>query len=153
MDLGNAKGLTRSTSDALSKNTKSKLFRPLVNLLTLKLNQELVSEIAPEAELSFVLEPVVDASTAKELSDAGVITKNEARAVLNFDPVPGGDRLAVRVGNQYIVMDEEGNPEGGVANNETSTADPVTDNKESVDENDITDDKKDKKKKKKEEVK
>jgi len=145
MDLGNAKGLTRSTSDALSKNTRSKLFRPLVNLLTLKLNQELVKELAPDAELSFVLEPVVDASTAKELSDAGIITKNEARAVLNFDKVEGGDALAVRVGNQYIVLDASGQPTGGVVNNETSTASATTGNKESVDENDIVDDKKKKK--------
>ena len=148
MDLGNAKGLTRSTSDALSKNTRSKLFRPLVNLLTLKLNQELVREIAPDAELSFVLEPVVDASTAKELSDAGVITKNEARAVLNFDKVEGGDALAVRVGNQYIVLDASGQPTGGatgIQDNETSTASATTNNKDSVDETDIIDDKKKKK--------
>jgi hypothetical protein len=145
MDLGNAKGLTRSTSDAQSKSSRSKLFRPLVNLLTLKLNQELVKEITPDAELSFVLEPVVDASTAKELSDAGIITKNEARAVLNFDKVEGGDALAVRVGNQYIVLDATGQPVGGVTNDETSTSSPVTDNKDSVDENDIIDDKKKKK--------
>jgi hypothetical protein len=150
VDLGNAKGVTRSTSDALSKNTRSKLFRPLVNLLTIKLNHELVKEIAPDAKLTFVLEPVVDASTAKELSDAGIITKNEARAVLNFDKVEGGDALAVRVGNQYIVLDASGQPTGGVAgiqDNETSTANATTDNKESVDETDIIEDKPKKKKK------
>ncbi len=148
MDLGNAKGLTRSTADKMAKNSRSKLFRPLVNLLTLKLNQELVREIAPDAELSFVLEPVVDASTAKELSDAGIITKNEARAVLNFPKVEGGDALAVRVGNQYIVLDAAGQPTGpGIQDNETSTATATTDNKDSVDETDIIDDKKKKKKK------
>jgi phage portal protein BeeE len=150
VDLGEAQGLTRSTSDALSKNTRSKLFRPLVNLLTIKLNQELVQEIAPGAELKFVLEPVVDASTAKELSDAGVITKNEARAVLNFPPVAGGDALAVRVGNQYIVMNDDGSvgdTTDGTSGDAQSIASPVEDNKDSVDENDIIDDKKKKKKK------
>jgi hypothetical protein len=148
VDLGEAQGLTRSTSDALSKNTRSKLFRPLVNLLTLKLNQELVKEIAPDATLKFVLEPVVDASTAKELSDAGVITKNEARAVLNFPSIPGGDKLAVRVGNQYIVMNDDGSvgtTTDGTSGDAQSTASPVEDNKDSVDEDDIIDDKKKKK--------
>ena len=149
VDLGEAQGLTRSTTDALSRNTRSKLFRPLVNLLTIKLNQEFVKEIAPGAELSFVLEPVVDASTAKELSDAGIITKNEARRVLNFDEVPGGDALAVRVGNQYIVLDAEGKPSGtGITNNETSDTKPTTDNKDQVDENVLIEDKPKKKKKK-----
>lgn len=152
LDLGDANGLTRSTTDSLWKSGRSKLFRPLVNLISLKLNKELVQEIAPNAELKFVLEPVVDASTSKELSDAGIITKNEARKVLNFDPVPGGDRLSVRVGNQYIVLDDDGGIPGGTSSNETSDTSETTDNENLVDEDTITDDKKDKPKSKKKKV-
>lgn len=129
LDTGDGSGLTKGTADRLWKTGRSKLFRPLVNLLTIKLNNELVKEISPGAELSFVLEPVVDASTAKELSDAGIITKNEARRVLNFDEVPGGDRLAVRVGNQYIVLDDDGGIPSGISNNDTSNTKPVDDSK------------------------
>jgi hypothetical protein len=76
------------------------------------------------------MEPVVDASTALELSDGGIITKNEARKVLNFDPVDGGDALAVRVGNQYIVLQADGSvpPEqmpDGQSKNDTSNANTV----------------------------
>jgi hypothetical protein len=152
LDTGDAGGLTRATADRLWKTSRSKLFRPLVNLLTIKLNKELVREIAPGAELSFVMEPVVDASTALELSDGGVITKNEARKVLNFDPVDGGDALAVRVGNQYIVLQADGSvpPEqipDGQSKNDTSNA-KATDDSEVP-----TDEVQPKKKKKKEKVK
>tara|TARA_B100001964_G_scaffold32662_1_gene34395 strand:- start:7962 stop:9479 length:1518 start_codon:yes stop_codon:yes gene_type:complete len=124
-DLGDAQGLTRATVDRLYKTGRSKLFRPLVNLIANKLNKELISEISPNAKLSFVLEPVVDASTAREMSDAGIITKNEARKALNFDPVPGGDRLAVRVGNQYLVLDDDGGVPTGISNNEISNTEPT----------------------------
>ncbi len=135
LDTGDGSGLTRATADRLWKTSRSKLFRPLVNLLTIKLNKELVKEISPGAELSFVMEPVVDASTALELSDGGVITKNEARKVLNFDPVPGGDKLAVRVGNQYIVLDNDGGTPSGISNNELSNTKPTEDNENLIDEN------------------
>jgi len=124
-DLGDANGLTRATVDRLFKTGRSKLFRPLVNLITNKINQELISEIYPDTTISFVLEPVVDASTAREMSDAGIITKNEARKALNFDPVPGGDRLAVRVGNQYLVLDDDGGAGSGTTSNEVSNANPT----------------------------
>ncbi len=106
MDIGSAEGLTRASADRLWKTGRSKLFKPLVNLITVKLNAELIPEIAPNTKIKFVLEPPVDAATAKELSDAGLITKNEAREALGFDRVDGGDKLAVRVGNQYLVLDE-----------------------------------------------
>ncbi|GAF80947.1 unnamed protein product, partial [marine sediment metagenome] len=154
LDTGDAGGLTRATADRLWKTSRSKLFRPLVNLLTVKLNKELVKEIAPGAELTFVMEPVVDASTALELSDGGIITKNEARKVLNFDTVPGGDSLAVRVGNQYIVLQADGSvPPGqlpdadGQSKSETSNASPVDKTEVPVEEVQP------KKKKKKEKVK
>jgi hypothetical protein len=59
------------------------------------------------------------------MSDAGIITKNEARKALNFDPVPGGDRLAVRVGNQYLVLDDDGGVPTGISNNEISNTEPI----------------------------
>ena len=39
LDTGDGAGLTRATADRLWKTSRSKLFRPLVNLLTIKLNQ------------------------------------------------------------------------------------------------------------------
>lgn len=151
LDTGDAGGLTRATADRLWKTSRSKLFRPLVNLLTVKLNQELVKEIAPHAELSFVMEPVVDASTALELSDGGVITKNEARKVLNFDPVPGGDSLAVRVGNQYIVLQADGSvPQNQESDGQSKNA---TSNAQTVDNSEVPTNETQPKKKKKEKEK
>jgi hypothetical protein len=94
-----------------------------------------------------VIDPVVDASTGKELSDAGIITKNEARKVLNFDPVPGGDRLAVRIGNQYLVLDDMGMPNGMSDTNTSDASSTVDKDKNSVDEQTIEDAETKKKKK------
>ena len=149
-DLGDANGLTRSTVDRLFKTGRSKLFRPLVNLLTIKLNNELIREIDIDTTLSFVLEPVVDAESARAMSDAGIITKNEARKALNFDPIPGGDRISVRVGNQYLVLSDDGSVVGGASNDITSDTSVVTDDNLSNEEDKgIIEDKEVKPKKKK----
>lgn len=152
LDTGDGAGLTRATADRLWKTGRSKLFRPLINLLSVKLNQELVKEIAPKAELKFQLDPIVDASTAQELSDAGIITKNEARKILNFDSIPGADKLSMRVGNQVILVDSI-EMSTGVSGNSLSDASPISDNENLVDEVDIENSEVKKPKKKKEKVK
>jgi len=100
MEMQNLRGLPIGTAREMHKITYSQLIRPIMKLMEDVFNREIVDEFDPRLKFEWVLEPVEDpetkARTLAVLVDRGIITKNEAREMLGFEPVPEGEGLIPR---------------------------------------------------------
>jgi len=103
--------VSRQVADTSYKSSQSKMVSPVMVMVAGAINLNIVEEFDQEAEFIFnrnSQESFNDqANGLVDLSDRGMITVNEARLKLGFDPVPSGDLRTYRLGNEVAVIDEK----------------------------------------------
>ncbi len=102
--------VARGVAESSFASSQSKLTQPLMTTTQEMLNLEVVEELAEDAKFIYVRIPQESldsrSKSYSDLSDRGLITVNEARLNLGFDPVKGGDLRTVRLGNEVAPFDE-----------------------------------------------
>ncbi len=108
---------SRGGAEMTDKIAKSKLITPLVKLLEDKFTYELfVSEFKLPVQLQFI-KSTLNAQEFYDISrgtallvNSGVINANEARQNLGLLPISSGVKRIGKLGNEFVVFDEEGTP-------------------------------------------
>jgi hypothetical protein len=103
--------VARGVADASFKSSQSKLIFPLMALVGSALNRGIVRTFNKKYILMWSKVPQEGFETKStalgELVDRGIISDNEARLPLGFDPVQGGDGRSVKTGNERVPLDEK----------------------------------------------
>jgi HK97 family phage portal protein len=102
--------VARGVADASFRSSQSKLIFPLMQIIGNSLNRGVIKEFDSDYKLIWSRIPQEDfntrASGLGQLLDRGIITDNEARLPLGYDPVKGGDTRSVKLGNERVPLDE-----------------------------------------------
>jgi HK97 family phage portal protein len=103
--------VARGVAESSFASSQSKLTQPMMTTTAEMLNLEIVEELNDKAKFIYVRIPQESLDSRSksyaDLTDRGLITANEARLNLGFDPVKGGDLRTVRLGNEVAPFDEE----------------------------------------------
>lgn len=101
--------VARGVADISFKSTQSKLITPMMKLITEVLNVEVIRELNLNAEFMFVRPPtetfIQQVDGWVTLWEKGLASRNRALLALGQDPVEGGDRFSVLLGNEVVFLD------------------------------------------------
>ena len=101
--------VARGVADASFKSSQSKLIFPLMTIVGNAYNRGIVREFNKKYNLIWSRIPQEDfgarATGLVSLVNAGLISDNEARLPLGYDPVKGGDGRSVKLGNERVPLD------------------------------------------------
>lgn len=101
----------RGTAEVSQQTASSKLILPLQQRITIFLNRDVLYELNPDYQISFV--PRHNQRSAETVAGiislwkSGIYTRNNALRDLGKDPVKGGDLHTVLLGNEVVPLDEE----------------------------------------------
>lgn len=114
--MGDTESTPRATAEVQLDASHSHLIGPILELLQAKINSRIVPMLTPEElagtlEFRFIMERDLTeaerdlrASRLDRLVKAGILSRNEAREELGYDPVANGDLLTVDAGQQSLVV-------------------------------------------------
>lgn len=101
--------VARGVAESSFKSSQSKLIFPLMTMIGNSFNRGVVKEFNPKYHIIWSKVPQegfeVKAGALGQAVDRGLITDNEARLPLGFDPLPGGDTRSVKLGNERVPLD------------------------------------------------
>lgn len=103
--LGNTTTANRASAEAIEYSFNKNTITPIIQKMIEQLNEFLVPYFADNLYLDF--EPLATADRQAEINEINVlvdrvITKNEAREILGYDAIDGGDTLDI--GGSFIEM-------------------------------------------------
>ncbi len=102
--------ISRNVAETSFKSSQSKLISPIMTMVSEVMNLEIVEEFNIDFRFIYNRTPqesFIDQSRGlTELVDRGIISTNEARLKMGYDPVSGGDMRSYRLGNEVARIDE-----------------------------------------------
>jgi len=102
--------ISRQVADTSYKSSQSKMLSPVMVMISEAINLNVVEEFDEEAEFIYnrnAQESFNEQSKGlADLADRGMISVNEARLEMGWEPVPGGDQRSYRLGNEVAMIDE-----------------------------------------------
>ncbi len=103
--------ITRNVAETSFKSSQSKLIYPMMDMMAQVINNEIVEEFDPKALFVYSRTPQEtfneNVKSLSDLVDRGILSTNEARLKLGYDPVPAGDIRSYRLGNEVAPIDEK----------------------------------------------
>jgi len=103
--------ISRQVADTSYKSSQSKMLSPVMVMISEAINLNIVEEFDEEAEFIYnrnAQESFNEQSKGlADLADRGMISVNEARLEMGWEPVPGGDQRSYRLGNEVAMIDEK----------------------------------------------
>lgn len=102
--------ISRQVADVSFKSSQSKMVSPVMQTVVDIINNDIIAEFDMDALFMFVRSSMETFSEQSkgltDLNDRGILTANEVRLKLGFDPVQGGDKRTYKLGNEIAIMDE-----------------------------------------------